>query len=128
VDKIILFFHIAGCLLLIISVLLQSGKSSAMGGLTGAGGGDALFAASSGTSFIKKFTASMAILVAITSVALTVHSGRSSMSSVLDRQVSPAAIPAAPQKPAEAQPAAAAPAKASPAPAATAVPAKAQKK
>ncbi len=126
-DKIVLFFHIAGCLLLIISVLLQSGKSSAMGGLTGAGGGDALFAASSGTSFIKKFTASMAILVAITSVVLTVHSGRSSMSSVLDKPVSPAAIPAAaPQKPAEAQaPAAAAPSKAAPAPAA---PVKAQKK
>jgi len=127
VDKVILFFHIAGCLLLIISVLLQSGKSSAMGGLTGAGGGDALFAASSGTSFIKKFTASMAILVAITSVVLTVHSGRSSMSSVMDKQLAPVTVPAASQKPAEPQaPAAsAAPSKAAPAPAA---PVKAQKK
>lgn len=125
-DKFILFFHFAGCLLLIISVLLQSGKTSAMGGLTGAGGGDALFAASSGTSFIKKFTASMAILVALTSIALTVYSGRSSMSSVLDKPISPAAIPAMPKPAADAAaPApAAAPAAATPA-APAAAPAKA---
>ncbi len=98
----LLFIHIGACVLLIIAVLLQSGKGSAMGVFGGGGGSDNLFAASSGTSFIKKFTIAMALLIAVTSLMMSVFSGRSAMRSVADKLP----MQAAPAAPAAAQPAA----------------------
>ena len=100
-----LFIHISACVLLIILVLLQSGKGSATGVFGGGGGADNLFPAASGTSFIKKLTLGLAIAIAVTSLMLSVFSGRASMKSVVDRvqlpqQPAPAAAPAAPAQPA----------------------------
>jgi len=105
----LLFIHISACALLIIAVLLQSGKGSAMGVFGGGGGSDNLFAASSGTSFIKKFTITLAFIIAVTSLMMSVFSGRTAMRSVSD------SIPLAPAQQAPAAPAAAQPAQPAPA-------------
>ena len=118
----LLFVHISACLLLIIAVLLQSGKGSAMGVFSGGGGSDNLFAASSGSSFVKKFTVTLSIIIAVTSLMMSVFSGRTAMRSVADK------IPLAAQPAPAAAPAQTAPAKPAPAPAATPAPAPAPAK
>lgn len=113
---IIISVHVALAIILIISILVfQTSKGSALSMF--GGGGDALFNAASGTSFIKKFTAVCAGLFAVTSLLLTIYGSSNrfrskaieSMQQEMQRQPAPAAAPAAP---APAQPAApAAPAK-----------------
>lgn len=102
-DTLILIVHFTACFLLIIAVLLQSGKNSSMG-MFGGSGSDAIFSASSSMDFIKKFTIGAAITVALTSVSLTFFTARLSMSSVVNKyRMTP---------PQSAQPAQPAPAKA----------------
>ncbi len=66
-----LIIHAIICFLLIVSILLfQTSKGSALSMF--GGGGDSLFSSPSGTSFIKKFTAYLAIAFAVNSIILTV--------------------------------------------------------
>jgi len=112
--------HIILAFVLIISIVIfQTSKGSALSMF--GGGGDSLFNAASGTSFIKKFTAGCAALFAATSLLLTIFGSSNRFRSVV--QEYPLQQQAAPAAPAPAQPAAggaaapAAPAKAAPAPA-----------
>jgi len=104
---IILVIHFIACFLLIVSILLQSGKGGAAGVFSGTSS-DAVFSASSGSSFIKKFTLTLALVVALTSIMLTVSHNRSGFSSVVDKyaaQPVPGQQPAAPAAATAAQPA-----------------------
>ena len=83
-ESFILFIHFASCVLLIIVVLLQSGKGSATG-IFGGSGGDMLFPSSSGMAFIKKFTIGLAAAIAITSLMLSVFAGRGRTRSVTSK-------------------------------------------
>ena len=94
----ILIIHIAVCFLLILTVLLQSGKGAGLN-LFG-GGGDTLFSAPSGSSFMRQFTSGLAMTFAFTSLFLTLFASRSNMRSVTSR------IPAPPPVSAPAEPAA----------------------
>jgi preprotein translocase subunit SecG len=94
----ILIIHIAVCFLLILTVLLQSGKGAGLN-LFG-GGGDTLFSAPSGSSFMRQFTSGLAMTFAFTSLFLTLFASRSNMRSVTSR------IPAPPPVQAPAEPAA----------------------
>lgn len=110
----IITVHVALAIVLIISILVfQTSKGSALSMF--GGGGDALFNAASGTSFIKKFTAVCAGLFAVTSLLLTIYGSSNRFRSVTQEyplQAPPAQEQAAPAQPAPAQPAApAAPAK-----------------
>ncbi|MFA5162237.1 MAG: preprotein translocase subunit SecG [Elusimicrobiales bacterium] len=106
-NALILTVHFIACSLLIVAVLLQSGKGSAAG-IFGGGNADAIFAASSGMDFIKKFTMGCAVTIAVTSVLLTFYSTRLGSGSVVNKyrfqqppaQSAPAA-PAAPSAPAK---------------------------
>ena len=117
----VLTLHIILAFVLIIAIVfLQTSKGSALSMF--GGGGDALFNAASGTSFIKKFTLGAAACFAVTSILLTVMASGNRFKSVVQDyplQMPPAAAaPAEPgkapaadaAKPAEA-PKAAAPAK-----------------
>lgn len=77
----ILIIHIVVCVALVISVLLQTGKGSALS-MFGGGGGDTLFSATSGASFMKKFTTTVAITFAVTSLLLALFTTRTGMRSV----------------------------------------------
>ncbi|MBI4349891.1 MAG: preprotein translocase subunit SecG [Elusimicrobia bacterium] len=116
--------HVILALVIIISIVVfQTSKGSALSMF--GGGGDSLFNAASGTSFIKKFTAGCAALFAATSLLLTIFGSSNRYRSVvqeypLQQQAAPAPAPAAgPGAPAKTEPAKAAPApaKAAPAPA-----------
>ncbi|MDA8131324.1 MAG: preprotein translocase subunit SecG [Elusimicrobia bacterium] len=117
----IVSLHVILAFVIIISILVfQTSKGSALSMF--GGGGDALFNAASGTSFIKKFTAIAAALFAVTSLMLTVMGSSDRFRSVVQEyplQMPPAQQQAAPAQPGQAAPAqpAAAPAKPAPAPA-----------
>ncbi|MDD5208114.1 MAG: preprotein translocase subunit SecG [Elusimicrobiales bacterium] len=108
--------HVILALVIIVSIVVfQTSKGSALSMF--GGGGDSLFNAASGTSFIKKFTAGCAALFAVTSLLLTIFGANNRFRSVvqeypLQQQQAPAAAPAQPGTPAPA----AAPAKAAPLP------------
>jgi protein translocase SecG subunit len=82
-EKFLIVIHFFACFLLIITVLFQGSKSSAMG-IFGGGGSDALFSGATGTSFIKRFTIILALTIASTSVLLTVRSSKLVTTSVAD--------------------------------------------
>lgn len=95
----ILIIHFFVCALLILLVLLQSGKGSAAG-IFGASGADNIFASPTAFNFVNKFTAFLAILLFCTSILLTVASNKRNESSVLDKVQlpAPASAPAVPGK------------------------------
>ncbi len=93
-----LILHFIVCILLILLVLLQSGKGSAAG-IFGASGADNLFASPTAFNAINKFTAILALILMCTSVVLTIASNKKSSVSVLDSVKVPAATaPAVPSK------------------------------
>lgn len=93
-----LILHFIVCILLILLVLLQSGKGSAAG-IFGASGADNLFASPTAFNAINKFTAILALILMCTSVVLTIASNKKSSVSVLDSVKVPAAtVPAVPGK------------------------------
>lgn len=85
-----LILHFIVCILLILLVLLQSGKGSAAG-IFGASGADNLFASPTAFNAINKFTAILALILMCTSVVLTIASNKKSSVSVLDSVKVPAA-------------------------------------
>ena len=101
------FVHISACLLMIVVVLLQTGRGAGLS-VFGGGGGDSLINTPSGSDFMKKFTAVLAGTFAFTSLFLTLLSSRAGMSSVTSRVHAPAPPPL--EAPAPAAPAPAAPA------------------
>ncbi|MBO7191003.1 MAG: preprotein translocase subunit SecG [Elusimicrobiaceae bacterium] len=89
----ILTLHFIVCILLILLVLLQSGKGSAAG-IFGASGADNLFASPTAFNAVNKFTAILAAVLMATSIVLTIASNKKSSSSVLDKVQIPASAPA----------------------------------
>lgn len=79
----ILTLHFIVCILLILLVLLQSGKGSAAG-IFGASGADNLFASPTAFNAINKFTAILALILMCTSITLTIASNKKSSASVMD--------------------------------------------
>jgi preprotein translocase subunit SecG len=62
--------HILVCLVMILAILLQSGKSAGIGTALGGGGSQTLFGAGGGQGFLAKFTTASAIIFMLTSVGL----------------------------------------------------------
>ena len=82
--ELILTLHILICAMLIVVVLIQSGKGAGITGMFG-GGSDALFSAPSGSAFLKKLTVGFAVGFVITTLSLTILHSRRSGRSVLER-------------------------------------------
>lgn len=75
--------HITVAVLLILVVLVQSGKGAGLSGLFGGGASaEQLFSAPSGGSFLRKATIVLAIVFAVTSLTLTFTASRRAMQSV----------------------------------------------
>ena len=78
----IFILHIVVAFILIISIVaFQTSKGSALSMF--GGGGDNLFSANSGTTFIRKFTIGVAIMFGATSILLTILSSNLKMKSVV---------------------------------------------
>ena len=102
--------HVVICLILIVAVLLQSGKAADLAGAFGGGGSQTAFGPRSTQNIMSKVTEVCAILFMITSLGLWLFSGHEAASAVKDvaapaKTETPAAQPAAPKteekKPAE---------------------------
>jgi len=82
---VVLVIHVIVALLVILTVLIQVGKGVGLSGLFGGGGGEALFSAPSGSTFMRKLTAGLAIAFFTTSLLLTYLSARKGLKSVTRR-------------------------------------------
>ncbi len=117
---VLLTVHIVVSVLLIVSVLLQSGKGADIGAVFGGAGSQALFGSAGPADFLNKATRVLVIVFMLTSLTLGYFAFEKPTQSIMDTQkVSDTAIPAAPAQPAQGtQGAAPADVPAAPAPAA----------
>lgn len=109
-QTLILTLHIIVCVLLVILILLQSGKEG-MGVIFGGGGNTSVFGSSGAGGILAKLTTLMAIIFVITSLSYTyVTSARpSNESTILNVKIEEPEAPAQARKDATAAPEAAAP-------------------
>jgi preprotein translocase subunit SecG len=99
-SALIIILHIVVCLILILSILLQSGKAADLAGAFGGGGSQTAFGGRGSTSLLSKLTTGAAILFMITSLGLWILSGRQG-SSVVGREKAPATSTKPATKPAD---------------------------
>ena len=81
--EVITSLHVTCCILLILIVLLQSGKGAEMGVSLGGGAGQTLFGAGGPATILTKITTVVAILFMITSLGLAYMSGHRAGTSVI---------------------------------------------
>ena len=82
-ETAILVFHVIGALMMIVVILLQSGKGAAMGSGLGAGSSQTMFGSSGAGNFLTKFTTGLAILFMITSLTLAILSTQKKSNSIM---------------------------------------------
>ena len=82
-TTLVVTIHIIVCVLLILIVLLQSGKGAEMGVSMGGGAGQTLFGAAGPATILTKITTAVAIIFMLTSLTLAYLSGNQSESSVM---------------------------------------------
>ncbi len=109
----LLIVHIFVCLVLVMVVLLQTGKGAELGASFGGGGSNTLFGSRGAGTFLSKLTAASAVVFMLTSLFLALHwSGAASSSIVREPagQQAPApqphqgGLPSIPGAPAPARP------------------------
>ena len=82
-TSIVVTLHVIFCVLLILIVLLQSGKGAEMGVSMGGGSGQTLFGASGPATLLAKITTAVAVFFMVTSLTLAYLSGHQSESTVM---------------------------------------------
>ena len=65
--SVLITIHIIVCVLLVLVVMIQAGRSGGLAGLMGGGGGDALFSTASQQAGLRKTTVVVAIVFMVTS-------------------------------------------------------------
>jgi len=75
-EGIVLFIHIIVCLLLVIIVLLQSGKSADLAGAFGGMGSQSTFGPRGTATFLSKMTTTLAVLFMVTSLTLWIMAAK----------------------------------------------------
>ncbi len=97
--------HISVCFILIMSVLLQSGKSADLAGAFGGGGSQSVFGARGSQTLLTKVTTACAVLFMFTSLGIWILSGheRGSVLQGEEQQVTEKAAPGIEEKKAGAE-------------------------
>lgn len=85
-EGIVLFIHIVVCVLLVIIVLLQSGKSADLAGAFGGVGSQSTFGPRGTATILSKMTTTLAILFMVTSLTLWILASNEADSSSVVRQ------------------------------------------
>lgn len=103
--------HVVVCLILVLIVLLQSGKGADLAGAFGGGGSQTAFGARGTATFLSKLTTGAAVIFMLTSFALSLFTTRNTGSSVMQgakpvpKQTAPAPAQNPPATPAPQSPA-----------------------
>jgi preprotein translocase subunit SecG len=104
VNALIVVVHVVVCLILILAVLLQSGKAADLAGAFGGAGSQTEFGSRGTASLLSKVTTGAAVIFMLTSLGLWILSAKGT-SSVVGGEKTPAQTtapaPTAPAKPAE---------------------------
>ncbi len=103
-SAILLIVHIIICLILIIAVLLQSGKAADLAGAFGGGGSQTAFGPRGTASLLSKVTTVCAILFMVTSMGLWIMSLKGQKSVVRGEEPAKKEVPAATDVKKETQP------------------------
>ena len=72
----LIVIHILACIIMMLTILLQAGRSAGLGAGFG-GSSQTLFGAGGGTTFLAKFTATTAFIFVLTSISIAKISSRS---------------------------------------------------
>lgn len=91
--------HVLVCLILILVVLLQSGKGADLAGAFGGGGSQTAFGSRGAATLLQKVTTGAAIIFMITALSLAIYSSRrkgSLLEEAAPLQTQQPAAPAAP--------------------------------
>lgn len=83
-SALVVTIHILVCVVLIMVVLLQTGKGADIGAAFGAGGSQTLFGASGGATVLSKATTVAAIVFMLTSLALAYMGSQKSALSIVE--------------------------------------------
>jgi len=78
--------HLIMCFVLILIVLLQTGKGAQMGSAFGSGASQTIFGTRGATTFLGKLTTVAAIVFMLTSLSLAMISSRRSASSIVHEE------------------------------------------
>jgi preprotein translocase subunit SecG len=102
VTALLTIIHVLICIVLIMAVLLQSGKAADLAGAFGGGGSQTAFGPRSTASILSRVTQICAIMFMVTSLGLWLFSGRESSSAVkgVAAPVPAAAVPKKAETPA----------------------------
>jgi preprotein translocase subunit SecG len=76
--------HVVVCVMLIMIVLLQTGKGADMGAAFGGGSSQTLFGSAGPVSFLNKLTTMVAVVFMLTSLTLAFMSTQSGVKTVVD--------------------------------------------
>lgn len=104
-EPILVALHILVCAILLLVVLLQSGRAADLAGAFGGGGSQTAFGPRGATTFLSKATSFLAVVFMVTSLALAVFSNASRSHAVPTPAQQEQSQPAG-EQPAEPQPAA----------------------
>lgn len=96
--------HIIVCVILVLVVLLQSGKSADLAGAFGGGATQTAFGSRGPASFLSKMTTASAALFMLTSMGLVLMSSKKNEKSILETTGQPAATQPAQKSPAQNKP------------------------
>jgi preprotein translocase subunit SecG len=100
--------HVIVCIILVLVVLLQSGKGADLAGAFGGGATQTAFGSRGPASFLSKMTTVAAVIFMLTSIGLSMISTRSESKSILENKKqtaqpqpvkkAPTALPSSPAK------------------------------
>ncbi len=91
--------HVIVCLLLVLIVLLQSGKAADLAGAFGGTGSQTAFGARGTATFLSKLTTGAAIIFMLTSMILNMVKPKGSSGSIMEGTKTPVQSQTAPVKP-----------------------------
>jgi preprotein translocase subunit SecG len=90
----IVLLHVIVCAILVLVVLLQSGRGADLAGAFGGGATQTAFGSRGPASFLSKMTTIAAVIFMITSIALSLISTKSVSKSILEGQTQQSTVPA----------------------------------
>ena len=89
-TTVILSIHVIASLLLVLIVLLQTGKGADMGASFGGGSGQTLFGSSGPATILGKITTAVAVIFMLTSLTLAYNAGHRADNTIMSNVSAPA--------------------------------------